>query len=144
MLISKSLSVACFPALLVVGGCTFPNSSNPTLAIDSASVPGDSATLAITVDNPSAYDLHLHAIEWELSQGPLPVANGTWETHAQLPQGGSYSLTNTINYDSPSLDPSAGTVELIGTMLLTADEGDSETTMGNTSFATQAAVNGGG
>lgn len=118
----------------LLGGCSFPNSSNPTLSITSATIAADSATLEIVVQNPSDYDLHLHQITWELTHGPLPVASGEWTTHTDIPKGGTFATTQTVVFEVPSVDPSADTLELSGLMGL----GEPGSATGETEFGTSA------
>lgn len=106
-------SIATSAALV---GCSMPNSSNPTLSITNARISGDRAALSMQLDNPSDMDVTIDSIDWSLVYGPLPVADGTWQLGVSLPSGEQYNFTKTVNFDSPSLDPSAGEVELSGGM----------------------------
>lgn len=137
------LAIGLLGAGLTLGGCAMPNSSNPTLTITSATAADNSASLGLLIENPSDYDLHLHAIDWELVQGPLPVASGQWIVDTDLPKGASYAMTQAVAYDTPTLDPEAETVELSGVLRVNTTSGDSKMTLGDTSFAAQAPVSGG-
>ncbi len=110
--------------VLFAAGCSMPNASNPTLALRSASVTGDSAELDVEISNPSDMDVEVDSIDWQLLYGPLPVAEGLWEGPFVLKKGESMELSQTVDFDSSPVDPHAESVELSGSLLLKAPEGD--------------------
>lgn len=113
-------------AAALLGGCSMPNSSNPTLSITRAQVRGDRATLDMQVDNPSDMDVQVDAVQWTLQYGPLPTADGNWTLGVPVASKGKYTFTKEIPFTSPALDPAADHVELTGTMQVTTkgDSGD--------------------
>jgi len=115
-------------------GCSMPNSSNPTLAITNARVSGDSASLTMQLDNPSGMDVTVNSIDWSLVYGPLPVADGEWKLGIPLASGESYSFTKSLRFDSPSLDPSAGVVELSGDMDISTDGNSGNMSLSEAAF----------
>jgi len=110
-----AVTTAALGATALVG-CSMPNSSNPTLSINEARVAGDTASLRMQIDNPSDMDLQIESADWSLLYGPLPVAEGSWELGFLVPSGGSYRFDRDVRFDAPPLDPSAGEVELTGTL----------------------------
>lgn len=110
--------------VLFAAGCSMPNASNPTLALRSASVTGDSAELDVELSNPSDMDVEVDSIDWQLLYGPLPVAEGLWEGPFVLKKGESMDLSWVVDFDSPPVDPHAESVELSGSLLLKAPEDD--------------------
>lgn len=121
-------------------GCSPPNSSNPLLSVTSARLTPDAAVLALTVENPSDYDLHLYQVNYQLTLGPHPVGSGVWETHTDLPKGGTVSLTQTVPFDGSPLDASAGTVGLSGTMVVYPRGGTSAQSFTDTAFSVNAPI----
>lgn len=103
-------------ATMALGGCAMPNSSNPTLAINSASVSGNRATLDMQIDNPSDMDIRVNSADWTLVYGPLPVADGSWELGVDIPSKGNYRFSKQVPFSSPAMDPGAGEVELTGSL----------------------------
>lgn len=109
---------------LFAAGCSMPNASNPTLALHNANVTGDSAALDVQLSNPSDMDVEVDSIDWTLLYGPLPVAEGIWEGPFVLKSGETMDFSETVDFDSPPVDPHAESVELSGSLLLKAPEGD--------------------
>lgn len=116
-----------------------PNASNPTLALRSASVTGDSAELDVKLSNPSDMDVEVDSIDWQLLYGPLPVAEGLWEGPFVLKSGESLNFSETVGFDSPPVDPHADSVELSGSLLLKVPEGDNMA-LNAGSFVSKASV----
>ncbi len=145
MLKKKSaVSALVVGALLIAGagpaGCSVSNSSNPTLSLTGAQVTGGRASLSMQIDNPSGMDVTVNSIDWSLVYGPLPVAEGTWQLGVPLRSGGSYTFSQQVVFDGPVLDPTAGTVELSGTMDLSTAGDDGEMGLREAPFVTGAEV----
>jgi len=125
--------------LLFAAGCSMPNASNPTLSLDRATVTGDQADLDVVLSNPSDMDVAVETVDWELTYGPLPVAEGSWQGPFALASGESMTLNKTVPFTMAPLDPSAESIELTGSLLL-VDPGNSMG-LNEGSFATEASVN---
>jgi len=91
------------------------NHSNPTLSITSARVTSSRAVLDVEVTNPSDYDLTLNEINYSLTYGLFPVAEGTYRGYHTLPSGGSTSIRFPISFNSDPVDPGSE-IELSGEM----------------------------
>lgn len=119
----------------VLTGCSMPNSSNPTLSISEARVVGDTAELRLQIDNPSDMDIRVESADWSLLYGPLPVADGSWDLGFELPSGGAHQFDRSIRFSSPPLDPSAGEIELSGTLDVGTVGNDGNTALHGAGFA---------
>lgn len=124
---------------LLAAGCATPNASNPTLTLQSATVAKESAALNLRLSNPSDRNVAVESIDWQLIYGPLPVAEGLWEGPFALKSGESIDLSQTVDFDSPPLDPDAESVELSGSLLLVAPEND-KMSLNSGSFVSRAKV----
>ncbi len=135
----RSLSAAATTTVLALalGGCSMPDSSNPTLSISRASVQGDRATLDMRIDNPSSMDVRVDSIDWTLVQGPLPVADGTWDMGVNIPSKGAHSFSKQIVFTSPSLDPAASEIEFSGRL----DMASGASSLDEASFVVTTPVN---
>lgn len=125
-------------AALALGGCAMPNASNPVLTIDSASTTGNSATLGMTIENPSDMDVRVETVSWSLVYGPLPVGEGSWDLGVVLPSKASYQFSRQIRFDHPPIDPSATEVELSGVMQLETVGGSGNTALSEAGFSSTA------
>lgn len=121
-------------------GCSMPNSSNPTLSINQAKVSGDTASLAMQIDNPSDMDLHVESANWSLLYGPLPVAEGDWDLGVSVPRGSSYQFSRDVRFDAPPLDPNAGEVELTGSLDVRTVGDQGNTALHGAGFSTSRKV----
>lgn len=111
-------AAAIVAGAMALGGCSMPNSSNPVLTLESASVTGDRATLGVRIDNPSDMDVRINAVTWSLVYGPLPVADGSWDMGVEIPSKGTHQFSKQVRFDQPPLDPSVTEIELSGSMSL--------------------------
>ena len=127
--------------LTTLAGCSMPpNSSNPTLTINSAKVRGNRAMLNVKVDNPSSHDVELTGIDYTLIYGPLPVAEGRWSGSRQLKAGAGTDLVLGIPFDSDPLDPSAEDLVLSGVMHLKDLSGAGKMGLTQAAFEAEAKV----
>lgn len=117
----KSLSLVTLLGSIAIGGCSMPNSSNPTLAVQNATINGNTATLDIQIQNPSDMDVSIDSVDWSFVYGPLPVAEGVWNLGVPLASNDDYRFTRKILFTSPALDRSASDVELSGSLRITTD-----------------------
>lgn len=106
------LVVAC-----LLGGCV-ANSSNPTVAIDHASMTDAAATITLSLGNPGGRRLTINRVDYELSHGEVafPVADGQWTGEVSLPAGGHAMLTLDIPFDQPLLEPDSTLLHLSGVL----------------------------
>lgn len=111
-----SLVIGLLGASAALGGCSMPNSSNPTLTISSARVSADQAQFELLVENSSERNLILTGIDYSVVFGPLSVADGRWEGREDLPVNGSATVRLVTPFTGPVLDPTAGEIELSGEM----------------------------
>jgi len=116
------------------------NYSNPELSVSRASVSDTSATLDVTVTNTSDFDLMLTAIDYQLTHGPFPVAEGVYRGEHNLPKGGDASFRMQVPLDNPSMDPSADQVEFSGEMLLDDPSNKKNMRLENAAFSVTAPV----
>ena len=128
-------AAAIVAGALVLGGCSMPNSSNPVLTLESASVSGDRATLGVRIDNPSDMDVRINSLTWSLVYGPLPVADGSWDLGVEIPSKGSHQFSKQVRFDQPPLDPSVSEVELTGSMTLETIGNKSKMALDEASFS---------
>lgn len=125
---------------LTLGGCAMPNSSNPTVAITSAQVRGDRATLDLQIENPSDMNVEIDSMRWTLNYGPLPTAEGIWALNALLESNGTYRFTREVRFTNPVLDPSADTLELSGTLDIKTEGDKGDMGLAGAAFVTTAKV----
>ncbi len=125
---------------LTLVGCGSTNYSNPTLTITRASVTNNAAQLELAVENPSDLNLILREIDYSLSLGPLPVAEGTWTGEADLPAQGQTNVTLNAPFDQPPLDPSATLVDFTGVMRFEDRSGSGKMEMTTAPFAEESNV----
>jgi hypothetical protein len=102
-------------AASALAGCV-ANSSNPTVAIERASMGDDAASITLSLGNPGGRRLTINRVDYELSHGEmaLPVADGQWTGAVDLPAGGRAMLTLDIQFDQPPLEPDSTLLHLGG------------------------------
>jgi len=126
-------------SLATLVGCSMGNHSNPTLSITSARVTSSRAILDVEVTNPSDYDLTLNEIDYSLTYGLFPVAQGTYRGYHTLPSGGSTSIRFPISFSSDPVDPGSE-IELSGEMKLEDTSNKSRMQISAASFLVTAPV----
>lgn len=117
----KMLLPLLISAAPIMVGCSYSDASNPSLSIARAEVIGERASLELHVINPTSQDLKLSAIDWSLTYGPLPVAQGVWEIDETVAGKSSHQFSREITFSSPTLDPDAVDIELSGTLSIATD-----------------------
>jgi len=121
-------------ASISLGGCIFPNSSNPVVTINQARITDSSASLDLTIENPSDFDLQIDMAQWSLIYVPLPVAEGQWTFDPLvLPSGQAHAFSKQISFETPPLDPEAGEIELAGILTISTVGNTNNTTFNETS-----------
>lgn len=131
-------ALAMATAALALVGCAMPNSSNPVLTVNSASTTGNSATLGMTIENPSDMDVRIQSVSWSLVYGPLPVGEGTWDLGVVVPSKERHQFSRQIRFDQPPIDPGATEVELSGVMKLETVGNAGDTALHEASFLSTA------
>ncbi|MEM9064825.1 MAG: hypothetical protein AAGB51_04985 [Planctomycetota bacterium] len=118
------LGLCAIVSTSLLGACSYGVRSNPVLWLTDARVTDQQAALQVEIENTSDSDLTLTSIEYELTYGPLPVADGTWAGSRPIASGETINLPLAIGFDTPPIDPMAPTVELRGQMTFD-DQGQS-------------------
>jgi hypothetical protein len=110
-------SLVTLAAAGTLTGCV-ANSSNPTVAVDHASMTGQAASITLSLGNPGGRRLTINRVDYELSHGEmaLPVADGQWTGAVDLPAGGRAMLTLAIRFDEPLLEPDSTLLHLGGVL----------------------------
>lgn len=108
------ITLAVMSALV---GCV-ANSSNPTVAIDHASMSDDWASITLLLGNPGGRRLTIDRVDYELSHGEvaLPIASGHWTGSIALPAGDQAELVLEIPFDQPPLEPDSTLLHLSGVL----------------------------
>lgn len=126
-------------ATILTGCMSMPNASNPTLSLRSASVSDETAQLDLRLSNPSGTTVEVDSITWQLTYGPLPVAEGVWHGPYALESGRFLNLSKTVPFETPPLDPDASSIELSGSLILSAPEKD-KMALNSGSFVTRVPI----
>jgi hypothetical protein len=114
-----SAAVALGTLASILGGCV-ANSSNPTIAIRSATMDDAGADFELSVGNPGGRHLLVRRIEYEVSHGEssLPVAHGVWTGELDLPPRGDATLTLITLFDTPPIEEHSTALELDASLFL--------------------------
>lgn len=98
-------------------GCV-ANSSNPTVAVDHATMTGDAASITLSLGNPGGRRLTINRVDYELSHGEMamPIATGQWTGAVDLAAGGRALLTLDVEFDQPPIEPDSTLLHLSGAL----------------------------
>lgn len=94
---------------LTLGGCAV--GGDPHVSLTEARMVGaQRAALSVMIENKSSAAFVVDSVDWELSQGPLPIATGAWQFGStkedRVPAGEAMTFTRIVEIRPPE-DPNA-------------------------------------
>ena len=116
---AESFAAIAFAVPLGLGGCV-ANSSNPTVALESARMSSRESVLDLDIGNPGGRNLFVHEVEYQLAHGEtaLPVADGVWKGTLELAAGAHARLELRVPFAIEPLEPDSRRLHLSGTLRL--------------------------
>ena len=93
---------------LSLGGCATGGDPQVSLT-DARLVNQERAAVSVMIENKSNAAFVVESVDWQLSQGPLPIASGTWDfgsNEDSVPAGEAMTFTRVIKIRQ-SEDPKA-------------------------------------
>ncbi len=103
-------------ASLLMGGCVI-DTSTPTLTLTRVEVLGGTAMVDVRIENPVDRTYRLEGVDYTLTLGPLPVAEGALDLDERIVGRAETDLRLWIELDQQPMDPTDRRAEFSGRML---------------------------